>query len=109
MHYRVFTASKIALIRISVVLNYSQRLTWPILWIVSVSITYIKDTALLPVQGHITHLGCPPSPTTHPTLPHSFICATCDITVSVKELLNIQQYLLSSRYGHKIVAKGLYS
>ena len=91
-----------ALIRISVVPNCSQRLSWPILWIVVVCATYWTHTTVvcllmvalarlwLPTHPHHppTHPLHPPTPTTNPPPPptHPLIRAICDITVAVKKV-----------------------
>ena len=78
-----------ALIRMCVVPNCSQRLSWPILLIVTACATYwTHSTAVCGLMVALTHLQLP----THPLPPaHSLIRAICDITVTVKKLLKIQQ------------------
>ena len=78
-----------ALIRMCVVPNCSQRLSWPILWIVTVCATYwthTTDVCVLMVA--LTHLWLPTHPRNPPPLPptHLLICAICDITVTVKKV-----------------------
>ena len=92
-----------ALIRMCVVPNYSQRLSWPILWIVAVCATYWTNTiAIYVIMVALTCLRLPthppppppthsPTPTTHPPPPpppptHPLIRAICDITVAVKKV-----------------------
>ena len=81
-----------ALIRMCVVPNCSHRLSWPILWIVTVCATYWKHitATCLCLNGSLN----PPSASRHPPLlppTHSLIRAICDITVAVKKFLKIQQ------------------
>ena len=65
-----------ALIRMCVVPNCSQQLSWFILWIVTVYATYWTRTH--------------PLKPTYPLKPtHPFTHAICDITVAVKKLLKI--------------------
>ena len=67
-----------ALIRICLVPNCSQRLSRPILWIVAVCATYwIHTTAVCLLMVALTRLRLP----THP-----LIRAICDITVAVKKV-----------------------
>ena len=85
-----------ALIRMCVVPNCSQRLSWPILWIVAVCATYwTHSTAVCLLMVGLTRLRfptcprCPLPPTTpfHPPTPsHPLIHAICDITVTVKKV-----------------------
>ena len=73
-----------ALIRMCVVPNCSQRLSRPILWIVAVCATYVywtHSTAVCLLMVGLTRLRLP----THPT-PHPLIHAICDITVTVKKV-----------------------
>ena len=78
-----------ALIRMCVVLNCSQRLSRPILWIVAVCATYwTHTTAVCLLMVALTRLWLPTHPC-HP--PHPLIHAICDITVAVKKLLKNQQ------------------
>ena len=83
-----------ALIRMCVVPNCSQRLSRPILWIVTVCATYwTHTTAVCLLMVALTHLRLPTHPR-HPLPPpthHPFIRAICDIKVAVKKLLKIQQ------------------
>ena len=70
-----------ALIRMCVVPNCSQRLSRPILWIVAVYATYWTHTTtncVLVVA--LTHFRLP----TYSHHPPPLICAICDITVAVK-------------------------
>ena len=79
-----------ALIGMCVVPNCSQRLPWPILWIVTVCVTYwTHTTAVCILMVVLTPtFGLPPTPhTLTPT--HPLIRAICDITVAVKKLLKI--------------------
>ena len=70
-----------ALIRMCVVPNCSQRLSWPILGIVAVCATYwTHTTAVYLLIVALTRLRLP----THPATP--LICAMCDITVAVKKV-----------------------
>ena len=67
-----------ALIRMCVVPNCSQRLSRPILWIVAVCATYwTHSTAVCLLMVGLTRLRLP----THP-----LIHAICDITVTVKKV-----------------------
>ena len=101
-----------ALIRMCVVPNCSQRLSRPILWIVDVCATYwTHSTAVCLLMVGLTAFGFPPtSPTpshprhplppqpppytpatsSHPATPlppsHPLIHAICDITVTVKKV-----------------------
>ena len=78
-----------ALIRVSVVPNYSQQLSWPILWIVTVCTSYwTHTTAVRVLMVALTHLRLPTHPYHPPPLPtHSpFMRAICDIIVSVKKV-----------------------
>ena len=68
-----------ALIRMYVVPNCSQRLSRTILWIVAVCATYwTHTTAVCLLMVALTHLRLP----THPPLKR----AICDITVVVKKV-----------------------
>ena len=73
-----------ALIRMCVVPNCSQPLSWPILWIVAVCATYwTHSTAVCLLMVGLTRLRLP----THPRPPsHPLIHAICDITVTVKKV-----------------------
>ena len=70
--------------------NCSQRLSWPILWIVTVYTTYwTHTTAVCVLMVALTPtFGFPPTPQTLTTT-HSLIQAICNITVTVKKLLKI--------------------
>ena len=78
-----------ALIRMCVVPNCSQRLSRPVLWIVAVCATYwTRSTTvclLMVLMVGLTRLRLPPHPC------HPLIHAICDITVAVKKLLKNQQ------------------
>ena len=79
-----------ALIRICVVPNCSQRLSRPILWIVAVCATYwTHTTAVCLLMVALTRLRL----LTHPTTP--LICAICDITVAVKKVAQKSAVLAS--------------
>ena len=80
-----------ALIRMCVVPNCSQQLSQPILWIVTVCVTYwTYTTAVCVLMVALTCLRLPTHP--HPLPPaHSLIRAICDITVTVKKVVKIQQ------------------
>ena len=70
-----------ALIRMCVVPNCSQRLSRPVLWIVAVCATYwTHTTAVCVLMVALTCLRLP----THPH--HPLIRAICDITVAVKKI-----------------------
>ena len=73
-----------ALIRMCVVPNCSQRLSRPVLWIVAVCATYwTHTTAVCLLMVALTCLRLP----THPPLtPRPLIRAICDITVAVKKV-----------------------
>ena len=78
-----------ALIRMCVVPNCSQRLSRPILWIVAVCATYwTHSTAVYLLMVGLTRLRLPTHP--HPATPlppaHPLIHAICDITVTVKKV-----------------------
>ena len=67
-----------ALIRMCVVPNCSQRLSRPVLWIVAVCATYwTHATAVCVLMVVLTHLWLPTNPLIH---------AICDITVAVKKV-----------------------
>ena len=70
-----------ALIRMCVVPNCSQRLSRPILWIVAICATYwTHSTAVCLLMVGLTRLRLP----THPH--HPLIHAICDITVTLKKV-----------------------
>ena len=75
-----------ALIRMCVVPNCSQRLSRPILWIVAVCATYwTHTTAVCLLMVALTRFRLPTHPHRHPTHP-PLIHAICDITVPVKKV-----------------------
>ena len=76
-----------ALIRMCVVPNCSQRLSRPILWIVTICATYWTHTsAVCVLKITLTRLQLPTHPC-HPLPPsHPLIRAICDITVTVKKV-----------------------
>ena len=75
-----------ALIRMCVVPNCSQRLSQPILWIVAVCATYwTHSTAVCLLMIGLTHLQFPTHPRHPPPPAHPLIHAICDITVTVKK------------------------
>ena len=67
-----------------VVPNCSQRLSRPILWIVTACATYwTHTTAVCVLMVALAHLWLP----THPLTPsHPLIYAICDITVTMKKV-----------------------
>ena len=75
-----------ALIRMCVVPNCSQRLSQPILWIMAVCATYWTHSTAVSLNGRVN----PPSASTHPRHPPPtrppLIHAICDITVTVKKV-----------------------
>ena len=76
-----------ALIRMCAVPNCSQRLSWPVLWIVAVCATYwTHSTAVCLLMVGLTRLRLPTHPPAHP-----LIHAICDIIVAVNKLLKNQQ------------------
>ena len=76
-----------ALIRICVVPNCSQRLFWPILWIVAVCATYwTHTTAVCLLMVALTRLWLPTHPRHPLPLTHPLIRAICDIIVAVKKV-----------------------
>ena len=81
-----------ALIRMCVVSNCSQRLSRPVLWIVAVCATYwTHTTAVCLLMVALTHLWLPTHPPpSHPPTPlpptHSLIRVICYITVTVKKV-----------------------
>ena len=75
-----------ALIRMCVVPNCSQRLSRPILWIVAVCATYwTHSTAVCLLMVGLTRLRLPTRPRPLPPA-HPLIHAICDITVTVKKV-----------------------
>ena len=71
-----------ALIRMCVVPNCSQRLSRPVLWIVAVCATYwTRTTAVCLLMVALARLRLPTSPPAHP-----LIRAICYITVAVKKV-----------------------
>ena len=83
-----------ALIRMCVVPNCSQQLSWPILWIVTACATYgTGHTVLLSVSSMVVltclQLPTPLSPT------HPLIGAICGITVAVKKVAQNPMVLAS--------------
>ena len=73
-----------ALIRMCVVPNCTQRLSWPILQIVAVCATYwTHTTAVCLLMVALTRLQLPTHPR-HPPPAHPLIRAICDITVAMK-------------------------
>ena len=76
-----------ALIRMCVVPNCSQRLSHPILWIVAVCATYwTHTTAVCLLMVALTCLQLPTHPHHPPPPSHPLIHAICDITVTVKKV-----------------------
>ena len=77
-----------ALIRMCVVANCSQRLSRPILWIVAVCATYwTHSTAVCLLMVGLTRLRLPTHPRHPPSHPpHPLIHAIYDITVTVKKV-----------------------
>ena len=75
-----------ALIRMCVVPNCSQRLSQPLLWIVAVCATYwTHTTAVCLLMVALTRLRLPTHPPPfQPT--HPLIRAICDITVALKKV-----------------------
>ena len=75
--------------------NCSQRLSQPILRIVTVCATYwTHTTAVYVLMVTLIHLQLP----THPRpllLSHPLICAICDITVTVKKVVQCPAVLAS--------------
>ena len=82
-----------ALIRMCVVPNCSQRLSQPILWIMAVCATYWTHSTAVSLNGRVNPPSAshpPPPPPSHPrhftpTRP-PLIHAICDITVTVKKV-----------------------
>ena len=75
-----------ALIRMCVVPNCSQRLSQPILWIVTVCAAYwTHSTAVCILMVALTYLRFPTHPRPLPPA-HFLIHAICDITVAVKKV-----------------------
>ena len=77
-----------ALIRMCVVPNCSQRLSRPVrLWIVAVCATYwTHTTAVCVLMVALTRLRLPTHPATPLPPAHPLIHAICDITVAVKKV-----------------------
>ena len=76
-----------ALIRMCVVPNCSQRLSQPILWIVAVCATcWTHSTAVCLLMVGLTRLRLPTHPRHPPPTRHPLIHAICDITVTVKKV-----------------------
>ena len=75
-----------ALIRMCVVPNCSQRLSRPILWIVTVCATYwTYGNAVCVLMVALTRLQLPThSATPRPIQPAPLIRVICDVTVAVK-------------------------
>ena len=87
-----------ALIRMCVVPNCSQRLSWPILWIVTAYVTYwTHGTAVCVLMIALTHLQRHTTATTPLPPTHPLICAICDITVAVKEVAENPAVLASQQ------------
>ena len=93
-----------ALIRMYVVPNCSQWLSWPILWIVTVCVTYwTHSTAVCVLMVALTRLQLLTHPHPHhpPPPSHPLIRAICDITVAVKKVAQnlaeivIEHYVVS--------------
>ena len=75
-----------ALIRMCVVPNCSQRLSQPLLWIVAVCATYwTHATAVCLLMVALTRLRLPTHPH-HPPPTHPLIRAICDSTVALKKV-----------------------
>ena len=76
-----------ALIRMCVLPNCSQRLSQPILWIVAVCATYwTHSTAVCFLMVGLNRLRPPTHPHHHPPTRSPLIHAICDITVTVKKV-----------------------
>ena len=71
-----------ALIRMCVVPNCGQGLSWSILWIVAVCATYWTHTAVCLLMVALPAFGFLPTP----SHPHPLIRAICDITVAAKKV-----------------------
>ena len=81
-----------ALIKMCVVPNCSQRLSLPALWIVAVCATYwTHTTAVSILMVALTRLRFPIHPAAPLPSAHPLIRVICDITIAVKKLLKIQQ------------------
>ena len=75
-----------ATIRMCVVPNCSQRLSWPILWIVAVCATnWAHSTAVYLLMVRLARLRLP-THSCHTPTHHPLIHAICDITVAVKKV-----------------------
>ena len=86
--------------------NCSQRLSWPILWIVAVCATYwTHTTAVCVLMVALTRLQLPTHPRHPPSPTHPLIHAIRDITVAVKKLLKTQQCELANRNSYRTLAK----
>ena len=78
-----------ALIRMCVVPNCSQRPSRPVLWIVAVCVTYwTHTTAVCLLMVALARLRLPTHPRHPPipAIPHPLIRVICDITVTVKKV-----------------------
>ena len=76
-----------ALIRMCVVPNCSQRLSQPLLWIVAVCATYwTHTTAVCLLMVALTRLRLPTHPATPVPPTHPLIRAICDLTVALKKV-----------------------
>ena len=84
-----------AFIRMCVVPNCSQLLSWPVLWIVAVCTTYwTHTTAVCVLMVALARLRLPTYPR-HPPTAHPLIRAICDITVAVKKVAQSPAVLAS--------------
>ena len=91
-----------ALIRMCVVPNCSQRLSQPILWVVAVGATYwTHTTAVCLLMVILTFLRLPTHPHHPPPTPlplaHPLIRAICDITAAVKKVAQNPAVLASQQ------------
>ena len=76
-----------ALIRMCVVPNCSQRLSRSVLWIVAICATYwTHTTAICLLMVALNQLRLPTHHHHPPTPFHPLICAISDITVAVKKV-----------------------
>ena len=97
-----------ALIRMCVVPNCSQRLSRPILWIVDVCATYwTHTTAVCVLMVALARLRLPTHPATlipHPLPPTHPLIRICDITVAVKKVAQTPAVLatVANRNSYKI-------